>query len=125
MDKRKDIMRHFPAFTSQMQRIRSLGLAHRRFGAVLYEMIRKLTPQEKKRLSYLRNCRNCYGENAKASRKAIFLRKRWVNRAYRRSTQQIVSVIKHTKDTDDIECGGWGKPRTKPRFDKYAIAKGQ
>jgi hypothetical protein len=36
---------------------------------------RRLTPQEKKALSYARDCRNTYGENDKASRKAIPLRK--------------------------------------------------
>lgn len=36
---------------------------------------RRLTPQEKKALSYARDCRNAYGNNDKAARKAIPLRK--------------------------------------------------
>jgi hypothetical protein len=49
--------------------------------------MRKLTPQEKKRLSYEHDRRNDYGENDKASRKAIPLRKRLVARARRRNAK--------------------------------------
>ncbi len=48
-------------------------------------MRRKNTPQEKKRLSLQKDRRNAYGENDKASRKAIPLRKAKVNRSNRRS----------------------------------------
>lgn len=51
---------------------------------------RKTTPQEKKVRSYMRQRRNCYGENDKSSRKAIRQRKRWVNRSYRRSARHIL-----------------------------------
>lgn len=47
----------------------------------------KLTPQEKKRLSYERDRRNDYGENDKASRKAIPLRKRLAARGSRRAAR--------------------------------------
>lgn len=43
------------------------------------------SPQEKKRLSYKKDRRNRYGENAKASRKAIPRRKAIENRRYRRA----------------------------------------
>lgn len=56
-------------------------------------MERQLTPQEKKRHSLSKDCRNCYGENDKASRQAIRLRKRWVNRSYRRSVQQKLQQV--------------------------------
>jgi hypothetical protein len=46
-------------------------------------MMRK-SPQEKKRLSYLKDRRNSYGEHDKGSRTSIRLRKRSVNRANRR-----------------------------------------
>ena len=46
------------------------------------------TPQEKKKLSYEKDCRNSYGENDKSSRKAIRRRKRWVNKTYRKATKQ-------------------------------------
>jgi hypothetical protein len=39
-------------------------------GAIYRGLMRK-TPQEKKRLSYAKDCRNTYGENDKASRKNI------------------------------------------------------
>ena len=50
----------------------------------------KRTPQQKKLLSYLKDRRNAYGENDKASRKAIKRRKTWVNQAYRRTINQVV-----------------------------------
>ncbi|MFE2009824.1 hypothetical protein [Streptomyces sp. NPDC059491] len=42
------------------------------------------TPQEKKRLSYLKDHRNNYGENDKSSRKSIRRNKRFPNSANRR-----------------------------------------
>ncbi len=39
-----------------------------------------MTPQEKKRLSLLKDRRNCFGQIDKASRKSIRFRKRWLNR---------------------------------------------
>ena len=46
---------------------------------------RRLTPQEKKRLSYENDRRNTYGENDKASRKAIPLRKKLAIKSIRRA----------------------------------------
>lgn len=57
-------------------------------------MTRK-SPQEKKRLSYLKDRRNTYGENSKSSRKNIRLRKRKINRANRRADVQAVAKISH------------------------------
>lgn len=48
------------------------------------------TPQEKKKLSYEKDCRNDYGENSKASIKGIQKRKRDVNKSYRRSINQTI-----------------------------------
>lgn len=48
------------------------------------------TPQDKKRLSYDRDGRSDYGENDKASRKAIPFRKRWVNKTYRKAVKQTI-----------------------------------
>ncbi len=48
------------------------------------------TPQEKKRLSLLKDCRNTYGENDKSSRISIRWRKSWVNRTYRRDVKQSI-----------------------------------
>lgn len=48
-------------------------------------MRRPETPQEKKRLSLQKDRRNSFGENDKASRKAVPLRKAKVNRSNRRS----------------------------------------
>ncbi len=46
--------------------------------------MRKKTPQEKKSLSYAKDCRNIYGENDKTSRIAIRKNKTFPNRAFRK-----------------------------------------
>jgi hypothetical protein len=56
------------------------------------------SPQEKKRLSYERDRRNRYGQNAKASRRLIPLRKAKAKRAYRKRTNQILSSALSTSD---------------------------
>jgi hypothetical protein len=64
------------------------------------------TPQEKKRLAYQHDRRNGYGQNAKASRKLIPLRKRKGERAYRKLTNQIVAGAVRSADLladDSIE----------------------
>jgi hypothetical protein len=50
------------------------------------------TPQEKKRLSYLKDRRNTYGENDKSSRKNIRRNKQIVNRANRRLRRQEIAA---------------------------------
>lgn len=51
------------------------------------------TPQEKKRLSLKRDRRNVYGENDKASRKAIPRRKRLGQKQLRRGINQALSPL--------------------------------
>ena len=51
-------------------------------------MPRPRSPQEKKVLSYLRDGRNSYGENDKASRKNIPRSKRLAHQAYRNTVKQ-------------------------------------
>lgn len=58
-----------------------------------------MTPQEKKRLSLLKDRRNCFGQNDKASRKSIRFRKRWLNRGYRKSEHQAL----RSEDVDAME----------------------
>ena len=52
----------------------------------------KMTPQEKKIRDYTHQRKNCYGENDKSSRNALRKRKRWVNRSYRRSVKNKISL---------------------------------
>lgn len=52
--------------------------------------MRRKTPQEKKAESYVKERRNIYGQNDKASRKLIPLRKAQVNRVYRRKIGEIL-----------------------------------
>lgn len=61
------------------------------------------TPQEKKRLSYQKDRRNSYGENDKASRKAIPLRKKKVNRQNRKIATQILNDARFFDDEQDLE----------------------
>ena len=51
------------------------------------------TPQEKKVLSYEHDRRNSYGQNDKASRKAIPARKASENRKSRRKAGQSLAVV--------------------------------
>ena len=50
--------------------------------------MKKRTPQEKKQLSYERDCRNVYGEAPHAARKNVPLRKALRNRANRHYANQ-------------------------------------
>jgi hypothetical protein len=56
------------------------------------------TPQEKKRLSYLRDRRNNYGENDKSSRKNIRRNKRIPNSANRRGAQTALAALLGSPD---------------------------
>ncbi|WP_159401029.1 hypothetical protein [Streptomyces sp. NRRL B-24484] len=55
-------------------------------------MVRR-TPREKKRLSYLKDRRNAYGENDKGSRTSIRRRKRAVNSANRRLHRTVLATL--------------------------------
>lgn len=81
---------------------------------------RPRSPQEKKSLSYANDRRNTYGENDKASRKAIPARKAGENRKVRRKANQALNVIDRLDDENaaviesslkqDLErVGGWTK----------------
>ena len=78
------------------------------------------SPQDKKALSYANDRRNDYGDNAKASRKAIPARKATENRDVRRKAVQAVkaTAISDEATVDLIESslrhdldrlGGWKK----------------
>jgi len=58
------------------------------------------SPQQKKQLSYDKDRRNTYGENDKASRKAIRRNKRSVNRANRHHDRQVLSRSTRPRDAD-------------------------
>ena len=55
---------------------------------MIHAAMKRLDPQQKKALSYKRDRRNDYGQNDKASRRLIPLRKRKVARAYRKLANQ-------------------------------------
>ncbi len=65
--------------------------------------MKRKAPQEKKALSYAKDCRNTYGENDKASRKIIPLRKAKVNRGYRRKVTQALHEISKEVDIEKAE----------------------
>lgn len=58
-------------------------------------------PERQKQLSYERDRRNAYGENSKASRKNIPLRKALVNRANRRNAQLALTGLVGAVTEDD------------------------
>ena len=75
--------------------------------------MKRRSPQEKKELSYARDRRNDYGENDKASRKAISRRKGQRARAMRRHVRQ--QLPKDVPDVtaaqdEDIERAVKGSP---------------
>ncbi len=58
-------------------------------------------PEEEKIRDYTKQRRNAWGENDKSSRKAIRLRKAWVNRSYRRAVRQAVDAVHEHDDVTD------------------------
>lgn len=65
--------------------------------------MKQKTPQEKKALSYAKDCRNTYGENDKCSRKSIPLRKAKVNRSYRKNANQILQQVSGNIDLEKAD----------------------
>ncbi len=61
------------------------------------------SPQQKKRESYAKDRRNVYGENAKASRKAIPRRKAIELRALRRVSRALIGEATAHADLDQLE----------------------
>ena len=71
----------------------------------------RLSPQEKKRLSYLHDRRNVYGENDKSSRKAIPLRKKLANRQARHADR--LEIHDKMRDEEAVQL-----KRPKPTWKK-------
>ncbi len=57
-------------------------------------------PQEKKRLSYKKDCRNCFGENDKSSRKSISKRKKLRSRSIRSASIWLRKMTNQPLDED-------------------------
>jgi hypothetical protein len=83
------------------------------------------TPQDKKALSYARDRRNSYGENDKASRKLVPLRKAQESRQGRRKVAQELNtlpqldeaaadVVESSARQDVHRVGGWRKEADRP-----------
>src|SRR3954468_16257653 len=81
------------------------------------------SPQEKKALSYAKDCRNSYGESDKGSRKLIPLRKAQESRQDRRKVTQELGTLPRLEEEeaadliessarhDVYRVGGWTKAR--------------
>lgn len=69
------------------------------------KMKEKLTPQEKKALSYKKDCRYSYGESNKGSRKTVPRRKKNVNRGFRRKAKslELKNITLQALDDDSIQ----------------------
>ena len=74
------------------------------------------SPQEKKALSYEKDRRNAYGEHDKASRTAIPLRKRLVNRANRHEVQRSLDAA--VGSSTDVEAADAAEQRVLGRRPK-------
>ncbi len=83
------------------------------------------SPTEKKALSYAKDCRNSFGENDKASRKAIPARKAKESRKVRRNANKALaglgqldegaaSLIESSLRNDVERVGGWKKSPDMP-----------
>ncbi len=65
--------------------------------------MKQKSPQEKKTLSYAKDCRNTYMANDKASRKNIPLRKAGVNRVYRKKVNEVLQQISGDVDLEKAD----------------------
>ncbi|MFC9433589.1 hypothetical protein [Nocardia sp. NPDC057030] len=77
------------------------------------------SPQEKKQLSYAKDCRNCYGENDKASRKNLPRKRARVHRANR---HQAHTDLHSATGPVDVEASDAAEVRLRGRRPK-AFAK--
>ena len=85
-------------------------------------MVRK-TPQEKKRLSYTKDRRNCYGESPHGARRSIPLNKALRNRANRRYQDQQLSGLGGEPDEQRYdEAESRMRHRAPKRWNKYPDA---
>ena len=64
---------------------------------------RNSSPQERKIRDYANQRTNAYGESKKNAYKAIRKRKRWVNRAYRKSVNNLLTQTQN--ETEEAEIG--------------------
>ena len=79
----------------------------------------RLTPQRKKALSYSKDRRNTYGENAKASRRLIPRRKAWVNRVFRRQLNAVLRPSSASVSLEELELlDGVAKSLRRPDWRK-------
>ncbi len=63
-------------------------------------MSRVKNPQEKKRLSYEKDRRNCYGENDKSSRKNIRRNKKLSSKSFRSCSAHLARLSSHEIEAD-------------------------
>lgn len=65
--------------------------------------MKRKTPQEKKALSYAKDCRNTYGESDKGSRKSIKQNKAFPTRAFRKNINDILQGAIGAVDLEQSE----------------------
>lgn len=64
--------------------------------------MRRRSPQEKKALSYVKDCRSNYGANDEASRKNLPRKRARVHRANRHRAHQV--LLEATGSFDEVRC---------------------
>lgn len=76
--------------------------------------MKKKTPQEKKALSYAKDCRNHYGEHDKGSRNSVRRHKKVQNQVYWRKVNQVLNEIEiENAETVEIKAKSISKGRWK------------
>ena len=88
---------------------------------------RRKTPQEKKVLSYAKDCRNVYGENDKSSRKAIPRRKQQQRQNERRVLK--ANLKKSVEGIEEVvlerpKIGMWRKIADEPLGSRISLRRG-
>ena len=87
-------------------------------GAVFQPQRRRRTPEAEKHLSYERDCVNDYGENDKASRKAIPRFKAESNRKKRRHAKQVLPLITDSELPESVDASLADSENALPRKTK-------
>lgn len=81
--------------------------------------MKRKTPQEKKSLSYAKDCRNTYGESDKGSRKSIRRNKTVRNQVYRRKVRQVLTKLEDTELENAEIVESEAKSISKSKWKKY------
>lgn len=101
----------------------AVGSVLRIVNAIDSDVKKSLTPQQKKKHSLAKDCRNRYGENDKSSRKNVRRSRAFQHRKYRHNVQQAIvnalaNDVEGAEGVDDavsvVRRGNWEKAGDTP-----------